>query len=149
MTLADIIKALTNVFHCRAGGGKKIAEQSYKVNSGPSRGRCYVSPLTGVEMTTVFTVHCEGWTGQDVSTSFYFEVQSQYDQPLLLYSGHNNTINFCLAAHSQPGNYSVCFQIVLFFFVPFTCSLLSLVIIEFGIQLNLSSIVFSEFPLRS
>ncbi|XP_065052790.1 polycystin-1-like protein 1 isoform X2 [Rhopilema esculentum] len=92
----------------QSGAHERIAGEAksyFLTNTGPFLGSCHVTPQTGVEAKTTFTLHCQHWKDKHHPLKFFvqYKVHSQ-QRPTWLYYGLKETLNFTLPAGEKSND---------------------------------------------
>ncbi|XP_070567047.1 polycystin-1-related protein-like [Ptychodera flava] len=86
----------------------------FKVNTGPMWGKCTVSPGSGVEMDTVFSINCPEWTDEDLPLMYEISYSiGQETSQELLYYGVKTIISFQLPAGDDKDDYNAYLHIAI------------------------------------
>ena len=95
----------------RQGGYPGYSEYQVTVNSRPVKGTCYVSPSSGVSLTTIFTFTCSDWQDLDLPLQYEFIYLTSNDLLNVVYQGVQTSKQTNLPPGQKANNFTIDFRV--------------------------------------
>ena len=95
----------------RQGGHPGYSEHQVTTNRPPAGGKCSVSPLSGVILTTEFTFTCTDWQDADLPLQYEFVYFTNNNLRNVVYKGVKSSKETTLPAGEESENFTIDFRV--------------------------------------